>query len=149
MGGVDVPAVSPPSKGAVVESTSTPVRPRPEQIIGSLTAIVSKSEVELVFVTCIDDDGYVGDSEAYASTDKRKESLPVDLLLSWPQEHGIGTVIVTSRAAGPLESFADSDIAFTKVLIDEANARGIELLDHILVCDGQHKGMRATTNLWS
>jgi DNA repair protein RadC len=132
-----------------VESTSTHVRPRPEKIIDSLTAIVSKSEVELVFVTCIDDDGYVGDSEAYASTDKPKESLPMELLFSWPREQGIGTVMVTSRAAGPLESFADSDIAFTKVLIDEASARGIELLDHILVCDGQHRGMRATTNLWS
>jgi len=129
--------------------TSVSVRPRPEQIIESLTTIVSKSEGEVVFVTCVDEDGYVGDSEAYASMDKPKSSLPMELLFSWPQEQGIDTVMVTSRAAGPLETLADSDIAFTRALIEEAEARGIEVLDHVLVRDGEHREMRAATDLWS
>ena len=129
--------------------TSTSVGPRPEQIIESLTTIVTKSEGELVFVTCIDEDGYAGDSEAYASKDQPKDSLPMDLLFSWPEAQGVATVMVTSRAAGPLESLADSDIAFTRALIDEAEARGIEVLDHFLVRDGEHRGMRAATDLWS
>jgi len=128
--------------------TNTSVRPRPEQIIESLTTIVTKSEGELVFVTCVDEDGYVGDSEAYASPDHPKNSLPMEQLFSWPQEQGVDTVLVTSRAAEPLESFADSDMAFTRALIDEAKARGIEVLDHVLVHDGEHKGLRAATDLW-
>lgn len=128
--------------------TSTSVGPRPEQIIESLTTIVSKSDGEVVFVTCVDEDGYVGDSEAYASTDKPKSSLPMELLFSWPEEQGVDTVIVTSRAAGPLESLAESDIVFTRALIDEAESRGIEVMDHVLVRDGEHRKMRAATDLW-
>jgi len=129
--------------------TSTPVHRRPEQIIDSLTTIVSKSEGEVVFVTCVDEDGHVGDSEAFASRNRPKNSLPMELLFSLPQEQGVDTLMVTSRAAGPLESFADSDLAFTRALIDEAKARGMEVLDHVLVGDGEHKGMRASTNLWT
>ena len=128
--------------------TSTSARPRPEQIIESLTTIVSKTEGEVIFVTCVDEDGYAGDSEAYASKEP-KDSLPMELLFSWPEAQGVDTVMVTSRASGPLESFTDSDIAFTRALIDEADARGIEVLDHFLVRDGEHRGMRAATDLWS
>ena len=129
--------------------TSTPVHRRPEQLIDSLTKIVSKSDDEVVFVTCVDEDGNAGDSEAFASKDRPKDSLPIELLFLLPQEKGVDTLMVTSRAAAPLESFADSDLAFTKALIDEARARGMELLDHVLVCDGVHKGMRGSTDLWS
>jgi hypothetical protein len=132
-----------------MEPTSTPVRPRLEQVIDTLTTIVSESEGELVFVSCVEQDGDVGDAEAYASRDKPKASLPMDLLFSLPHAQGADTIMVVSRAAGPLESFVDSDLAFTSNLIDEATTRGIEVLDHILVRDGRHRGMRATTSLWS
>jgi hypothetical protein len=118
-------------------------------LIDSLTKIVSTSEGEVVFVTCVDEDGYAGDSEAFASRDRPKDSLPMELLFLLPQEKGVDTLMVTSRAAAPLESFADSDLAFTRALIDEARARGMEVLDHVLVSDGDHKGMRAATDLWS
>jgi hypothetical protein len=137
-----------PSQGEVMASTSTPVHPRPEEIINSLTTIVSKSEDELVFVTCVDSDGYAGDSEAFASKDQPKVSLPPEMLFSLPEEQGVSTVMVTSRAAQPLERIADSDLEFTRNLIDAARTQGIEVLDHILVRDGKHKGMRATTDLW-
>jgi hypothetical protein len=118
-------------------------------MIDSITTIVSKSEGEVVFVTCVDEDGYAGDSEAFASKDRPKDSLPMELLFLLPQEQGVDTLMVTSRAAAPLESFADSDLAFTRTLIDEAKARGMEILDHVLVSGGEHKGMRASTNLWT
>jgi hypothetical protein len=118
-------------------------------MIDSITTIVSKSEGEVVFVTCVDEDGYAGDSEAFASNDRPKDSLPMELLFLLPQEQGVDTLMVTSRAAAPLESFADSDLAFTRTLIDEAKARGMEILDHVLVSGGEHKGMRASTNLWT
>jgi len=129
--------------------TCTPVRSRPEEIIDRLTTLISKAKGELVFVTCIDPDGYAGDSEAFASPDEPKSSLPVELLFVLPEGDGVDTVMVTSQAAGPLESFADSDLAFTKELIEAADERGIELLDHVLVRDGASRGMREATELWA
>ncbi len=128
--------------------TNTTVGPRPEEVIDSLTTLVSSSEGELVFVTCIDRDGYVGDSQAYASSDQPKSSLPLEIIFSFPEHRGIDTVMVTSRAADPLGSIADGDIEFTRDLIDAAGSLGIEVLDHFLVHDGKHKGMRAVTALW-
>ncbi|CAN5570360.1 hypothetical protein BH20ACT23_BH20ACT23_11720 [soil metagenome] len=129
--------------------TNTTARPRPEEIIDSLTTIVSSSESELVMVTCVDQDGYVGDTEAYGSIDQPKSSLPLELVFAFPESRGVDTVVVTSRAAGPLESIADSDIAFTKSLIDAAGALGIEVLDHILVHDGEYRRTRESTELWN
>jgi DNA repair protein RadC len=129
--------------------TNTTVGPRPEEIIDSLTTLVSKAEGELVLVTCVDQEGYAGDTEAYASTDQPKSSLPLELLFSLPQSQEIDAVMVTSRAASSLEDVADSDIVFTKDLIDAARAQGIEVLDHVLVLDGKYKRLRAVTELWN
>jgi len=68
--------------------TSTPVHRRPEQLIDSLTTIVSTSEGEVVFVTCVDEDGNAGDSEAFASRDRPKDSLPMELLFLLPRRRG-------------------------------------------------------------
>jgi len=128
--------------------TSTPVGARPEDVVDRLTTLISKAREELVFVTCIDSDGYAGDSEVFASPDEPKSSLPVELLFVLPSLDGVNTVMVTSRAAGPLDSFADSDLAFTRELIEAADERGIELLDHVVVHDGASRGMREATVLW-
>lgn len=128
--------------------TNTTVGPRPEEIIESLVTIVSSSESEVVALTCIDQDGNVDDTEVYASSDQPKDSLPLEIIFTFPEGRGVDTVMVTSRAASSLDSIADSDIAFTRGLIDAACARGIEVLDHILVHDGEHQGLRAVTELW-
>lgn len=128
--------------------TNTTTGPRPEEIIDSLVTIVSTSESEVVALTCIDQDGNVEDTEVYASSDQPKSSLPLEIIFTFPEGRGVDTVLVTSRAACSLESVADSDIAFTRALIDAAGALGIEVLDHILVHDGEHKGLRAVTHLW-
>jgi DNA repair protein RadC len=129
-------------------STSTERR-RPDDIIGSLTTILSTVEGEMVFVTCVDEDGFVGDSEAYASKDQPKSSLPFEHLFNFPQAQGADAIVVTSRAAGSLEAIAESDLEFTRALIDAADSREIEVLDHVLVHDGEHLGLRAVTDLWS
>ncbi|MGH2751822.1 MAG: JAB domain-containing protein [Actinomycetota bacterium] len=129
-------------------ASTTTVRPRPDDIIDSLTKILSSVEGEVVFLTCVDQHGYVGDSEAYASKDQPKSSLPLEHLFSFPHEQGIDTVMVTSRASESLESIAESDIEFTTALLDAAETEGIEVLDHVLVKDGEHRSLRALTDLW-
>ena len=129
-------------------STSTDRR-RPKEILESLTTILSTLDGEIVFVTCVDEDGFVGDSEAYASRDQPKGSLPFEHLFSFPQEQGVHSIMVTSRATDSLEAISESDIEFTRALIDAADAREIEVLDHVLVMDGECLGLRAITDLWA
>ena len=129
--------------------TNTNVDPRHEEIIESLVTLVSSYKDEVVLLTCVDQDGNMGETEAYASTNQPKSSLPWEVALTFPESRGVDTVMVTSRAAGSLESIADSDIAFTRALIDAADARGIEVLDHILVHEAEHQGLRAITDVWN
>ena len=124
-------------------------RPRPDDIVDSLTTILSSVEGEVVFVTCIDEHGYAGDSEAYASLEQPKNTLPFEHLLSFPKELQSDTILVTSRAAGTLRDVAESDLEFTRSLIEAAAAEGIEVLDHVLVKDGDYLKLRATTDLWN
>lgn len=129
--------------------TNTNVDPRREDFIESLVTLVSGYKDEVVLLTCVDEEGNMGETEAYASSNQPKSSLPWDVVLNFPESRGVDTVMVTSRAAGTFESIADSDIAFTKALMDAADARGIDVLDHILVHDGEHLGLRAVTEIWN
>ncbi|MGH2698023.1 MAG: JAB domain-containing protein [Actinomycetota bacterium] len=123
-------------------------RRRPEEIIQSLTTIISSAGGEIVFVTCVDADGFVGDSEAYASEDQPKSSLPLELLFSFPQEQGVDTVMVASRASESLEVISESDLQFTRELIAAGGSEGIEVLDHVLVMNGEYRRLRPMTDLW-
>jgi DNA repair protein RadC len=129
--------------------TNTNIDPRREDIIESLASLVSSYKDEVVMLTCVDEEGNLGETEAYASNNQPKSSLPLEVVLTFPESRGVDTVMVTSRAAASFESIADSDIAFTRALIDAADARGIEVLDHILVHDGEHQGLRAITEIWN
>lgn len=132
-----------------MSSTPTTIRPSPDEILGSLVTIVSSAEGEMVFVTCVDEHGYAGDSEAYTSIDQPKSALPLELLLQFPKEQEIDTIMVTSRAAAPLDSIAADDLDFTRDLIAAATGDGIEVLDHVLVRDGEHLKLRDHTDLWN
>ena len=129
--------------------TNTNVDPRREEIIESLVTLVSSYKDEVVLLTCVDEEGNMGETEAYASSNQPKSSLPLEVVLTFPESRGVDTVMVTSRAASSFERIADSDIAFTRALIEAADARGIEVLDHILVHDGEHQGLRAVTKIWN
>ena len=132
-----------------MSSTPTTIQPGPDEILGSLVTIVSTAEGEMVFVTCVDEHGYAGDSEAYASTDQPKSALPLELLMEFPKEQEIDTIMVTSRAVGPLDAVAAEDLDFTRDLIATAADHGIKVLDHVLVRDGEHLRLRDHTDLWN
>ena len=132
-----------------MSSTPTTIRPGPDEILGSLVTIVSSAEGEMVFVTCVDEHGFAGDSEAYASTDQPKSALPLELLMEFPKEQEIDTIMVTSRAVGPLDAVTAEDLDFTRDLIAVAADDGIEVLDHVLVRDGEHLRLRDQTDLWN
>lgn len=132
-----------------MSTTPTTIRPGPDEILGSLVTIVSSAEGEMVFVTCVDEHGFAGDSEAYASTDQPKSALPLELLMEFPKEQEIDTIMVTSRAVGPLDAVAAEDLDFTRDLIAVAADDGIEVLDHVLVRDGEHLRLRDHTDLWN
>lgn len=132
-----------------MSTTPTTIRPGPDEILGSLVTIVSSAEGEMVFVTCVDEHGFAGDSEAYASTDQPKSALPLELLMEFPKEQEIDTIMVTSRAVGPLDAVTAEDLDFTRDLIAVAADDGIEVLDHVLVRDGEHLRLRDHTDLWN
>lgn len=110
--------------------TNTTVDSLTEEFLDSLVTIASSSKDEIVLLTCVDQDGDLGETEAYASSRQPKCSLPWEVVLTFPESRGVDTVLVTSRAAGSLDSVADSDIQFTRDLIEAAGAHGIEVLDH-------------------
>ena len=119
-----------------------------DEILESLVPIVSIADGEIVFVTCVDDKGRPGESEVYSSRDRPKGALPLELVLQFPVEMRVGTILVTSRAAGSLDPIAAEDLDFTRELIAAAAGEGIEVLDHVLVKDGEHLKLRDHTDLW-
>jgi len=131
-----------------MSGTPTSIRPGPDDILDSLVTIVSSAETEIVFVTCVDEHGYAGESEAYASKDQPKSALPIEHVLQFPKEERSDTIMVTSRAAAPLDSIAPEDLDFTRDFIAMAADEGIEVLDHVLVRDGEHLRLRDHCDLW-
>lgn len=129
-------------------ATPTSTRPRPDDILDSLITIVSTAESEIVFVTCVDEHGYAGDSEAYASIDRPKSALPLEHVLQLPREQRSNSIMVTSRATAPLDSIAEEDLDFTRKLIAAAAGESIEVLDHVLIRDFEHLKLRDHSDLW-
>lgn len=129
-------------------STTSNARSRPDDVIESLTTILSSLDAEIVFVTCIDGHGFVRDSEAYASHEQPKSALPLEHLFAFPRELELDTIMVTSRATESLDAVSEADLEFTRALIDAASAENIEVFDHVLVRDGNYRCMREITDLW-
>jgi DNA repair protein RadC len=130
-------------------SNGPQVRARPEDAIESLVGIVGGIDGEVVFATCIDADGCVGDSECFAARDKTKESLPVGEIFHLARRRGAAAVLVTSTAREPIERIAESDIGYTRRLIEAGDALGIPLFDHVLVSGKKFKIMSQSTDLWN
>ena len=131
-----------------MSGTPTSIRPRPDDILDSLVTIVSTAESEIVFVTCVDEHGYAGDSEAYASIDRPKSALPLEHVLQFPREQRSNSIMVSSRAVAPLDSIAEEDLDFTRNLIAAAAGESIEVLDHVLIRDFEHLKLRDHSDLW-
>jgi hypothetical protein len=99
-----------------------------------------------VFCTCLDADGFVGDSECFASPDRPLCSLPVEHLFTLAAELECAAVLFSSRAD---EADEAAILGFTERLIAEGRRRGVEIVDHVVVYGEGHRRLRETTDLWT
>ena len=107
--------------------------------------IAGIDEGTVLFCTCIDANGFIRDSECFASPTQPLATLPVDQLFTLARRIGAAGVLFTSRAEGPS---GDSE-SFTSTLIAAGRAAGVEVVDHVVVDGGERRSLRATTDLWS
>ena len=122
---------------------------KPKDAIEHLVKIVGVVDAEIVLVTCIDDNGDVGDSECFASNTQPKNAIPIDHLFYLPEQIGASAVMLTSNSRGPLPELHDCDVEFTRRVIKADRKRAITVWDHILVEGGQFRAMSQCTDLWS
>lgn len=122
---------------------------KPEDAIDNLVKIVGGVDAEIVFVTCIDENGDVGESECFASNTQPKNAIPINQLYYLPEQIGATAVMLTSNSSGPLEELHDCDVEFTRRVIDAGRKRGIAVWDHILVEGDQFRALSRCTDLWN
>lgn len=108
-------------------------RATPIDAIESLTQIVGSIDAEVVFATCIDADGYVGDSECFASNEQPKNLLPVDELFRLANKLDAPAIMITSRSSGPIDQIHACDRDFTERVLDAGQACGVAVFEHVLV----------------
>ncbi|MDQ3661962.1 MAG: hypothetical protein M3454_13075 [Actinomycetota bacterium] len=121
---------------------------RPEDAIDNLVKIVGSVDAEIVFVTCIDANGDVSESECFASNSQPKNAIPIDQLYHLPEQIASTAVMITSNSSGPLNELQDCDIEFTRRVIEAGRKRGIAVWDHILVEGERFRAMSRCTDLW-
>lgn len=122
----------------------------PADAIASLTKVVGAIEGEVVFATCIDADGFVSESECFASDVQPKNLLPIDELFYLPLKLGAPRVMITSRSSGPIGQLHDCDVDFTARVIEAGIELGIEVLEHVLVEKDSFRLMTASApELWT
>ncbi|HEU4488028.1 MAG TPA: JAB domain-containing protein [Actinomycetota bacterium] len=126
----------------------TQIKVKPEDAIESLVKIIGGVDAEIVFVTCIDDNGDVSDSECFASATEPKNSLPLDELFYLAEQMGAPAVMFTSTSSGPITELHECDVDFTRRLIEGGRERGIIVHDHILVEGDTFRIMSQCTDLW-
>lgn len=133
-----------PLRGADLEMLSL----KPEDAITDLVKIVGGVDAEVVFVTCIDVNGDVGESECFASNTQPKNAIPIDQLYYLPERIGASAVMLTSTSSGPIKKLHDCDVEFTRRVIEAGRKRGIAVWDHVLVAGDQFRSMSQCTDLW-
>lgn len=105
----------------------------PIEAIESLTKIVGAIDREVVFATCIDADGFVSESECFASDCQPKNLLPVEELFYLACSLDAPMVMITSRSSGPIAQLHDCDVDFTARVIDTGIDLGVDVFEHVLV----------------
>lgn len=121
----------------------------PKDAIEHLVKIVGGVDAEIVMVTCIDDNGDVGESECFASNTQPKNAIPIEQLFYLPEQIGATAVMLTSNSSGPLSELHDCDVEFTRRVIEAGRKRAIRVWDHILVEGDQFRAMSRCTDLWN
>ncbi|MDQ4065320.1 MAG: hypothetical protein M3161_04670 [Actinomycetota bacterium] len=124
-------------------------RGTPSDAIDALKRVAAGVDGEIVFVTCIDDEGFVTDSECFTSLTQPKNLLAVDELFHLARELGARRIMITSRSSGPIDELHDCDVAFTARILDVGQRLGIRVCEHALVeMDSVRLMTEASPHLW-
>jgi hypothetical protein len=124
-------------------------RPGPEDAIPHLVSIVADVEGDVLFVTCIDTEGRVGESECFVSATQPLAQLPLEEVFHLPKQLGSPAVMLTSRSNGNGE-IAHADVDLAQNLILEGKSHGVRVYEHILVENkDSYYRLSQTTDLWS
>ena len=124
------------------------LRLRPDEAVERLVPILGEIDGEVVFCTCIDDDGFVGDSECFASREQPKSTLPVEELFYLARTTGAPAMMFTSGSSGPIDQLQECDVLFTRRLLDAGRACGVRVHDHFLVGGGTYRKMSESMDVW-
>lgn len=124
------------------------LRMRPREAVERLVPIFGAIDGEVLFCTCLDEDGFVGESECLASQNQPKSTLPMEELFYLGGRTGASTMMFTSRSSGPVESLHECDVMFTERLLASGRELGIRVHDHYLVGDGTFRAISESTDLW-
>jgi hypothetical protein len=112
-----------------------PFRPQLEPIdcIGPLVTIIGGIDEEIVVLTCIDYDGYVGETEVIAKRGGDKMQIPLDVLFGFAESRGAAAMMVASKSTGPIDCLHERDIRFTEALRAYGDEIGIPLHEHVVI----------------
>lgn len=120
----------------------------PEDAVEHISRVVSGIDGQVLFVNCVDADGYVGDANCFASKEGKLEEIPPHYLFGIAQEKGAPAVLLTSRFDGDMPVLDESNVTFTRKVLVMGETLGIEVVDHYLVGSEGRVSLRETTDLW-
>lgn len=124
-------------------------RAGPEDAIPHIVSILGGVEGSLLFVTCIDADGQVGESECFASANQSLARLPLEHVFHFPKQQGAAAVMFASRSNEDGRDPTD-DIDLAQELILEGKLHGITVYDHVVVqSKDSYVRLREETDLWN
>ena len=114
---------------------------RPDDCLESLVTVVGSSDAEIVVLTCIDDEGCVGDNEILAKPGGDKTEIPPDLMFGFARSQGAAAIMVASKSSGPIHCMHERDIRFTDRLRAYGEEVGIPLFEHVVIEDDKFRLM--------
>ena len=123
-------------------------RLQPVDAIRALVEVISPLEDEAIFAVCVDGEGFVGLSECFRWP--RSGSCPpsIETLFELPVGTHADAVMFASRTHRPIEQLHESDIDFTRRLIDHGLKVGVPVLEHILIRDHMFRVMSESMGSW-
>jgi RadC-like JAB domain-containing protein len=104
----------------------------PIDCIEPLVTTIGGIDEEIVVLTCIDHDGYVGEAEVIVKRGGDKMQIPLDVLFRFAESRGAAEM-VASKSSGPIDCLHERDIRFTDALRAYGGEIGIPLHEHVVI----------------
>lgn len=119
-----------------------------DEAVQHLVAVLSGIEGRVMFATCVDEQGFVGDSDCFVSRERAIHELPVKYVLDFPRKMQVPAALLTSRIPEAISHPSDELVKFTREVLEDGAASGVDVVDHVLVTDEGVLSMKAATDLW-